>query len=275
MVGRDLAALYPRTRVSPGRVVLQVRDLSVADARGRARLAGLTFEVRAGEVLGIGGLMGAGRTELVSHLFGAFGRRTGGTVVFDGTPLSAATPARCLRAGMALVTEDRRRFGLHLAESIGFNLSLSSLGEVARAGVVKAARERRRNQRWFDQLAIRAPGLEVPAGKLSGGNQQKVVLGRALMSGPQLVLLDEPTRGIDVGARLEIYALVDRLCAEGCAVIMVSSELPELIGISDRILMLHDGRSGGCYAPSEATPERLLGAAMGGLPDPRAPRRSA
>jgi D-xylose transport system ATP-binding protein len=268
MVGRELAGLFPRTRVVPGRVVIAARDLAVADGGGRPRLADLSFEVRAGEVLGIGGLMGAGRTELVNHLFGAFGRRTGGTVLFDGVPLREAGPAQRVRAGIALVTEDRRRFGLHLAESVGFNLSLSSLGEVATAGVVRARRERRRNRHWFDQLSVRAAGLDVPVGRLSGGNQQKVVLGRALMSGPKLVLLDEPTRGIDVGARLEIYALVDRLCAEGCAVILVSSELPELIGISDRILMLRDGRSGGCFAASAATPELLLGAAIGGLPAP-------
>jgi D-xylose transport system ATP-binding protein len=263
MVGREIGDLFPRRAGTPGSVVLKATGLSVQDELGQARLHDIGFELRAGEVLGIGGLMGAGRTELLMHLFGAWGRRTAGTVELDGRTLDGLTPAQILRAGLALVSEDRRRYGLVIDQEIGFNLSLSSLDQFRRLGLLQHARERRRNQEFFDSLKVRATGLEAVVGRLSGGNQQKVVLGKALMTGPRVVMLDEPTRGIDVGAKLEIYELVNRLTAEGKAVLLVSSELPELIGMSDRILMLHEGRIGGEFRREEATQERLMEAAMG------------
>ncbi len=263
MVGREIGDLFPRRAGTPGGIVLQASGLTVHDELGQARLHDIGFELRAGEVLGIGGLMGAGRTELLMHLFGAWGRRTSGSVELDGRRLDGLTPAQILRAGLALVSEDRRRYGLVIEQEIGFNLSLSSLDQFRRLGLLQQARERQRNQEFFDSLKVRATGLEAVVGRLSGGNQQKVVLGKALMTGPRVVMLDEPTRGIDVGAKLEIYELVNRLTAEGKAVLLVSSELPELIGMSDRILMLHEGRIGGEFRREEATQERLMEAAMG------------
>ena len=225
-----------------------------------------SFEVRAGEVLGIGGLMGAGRTELLLHLFGAWGVRLSGQVELSGAELEARTPDRALAAGMALVSEDRKRYGLFLDSEIGFNLSLSSLNRLGRRGLVDKDREVQRSQALFSSLRVKAPGLETIVRTLSGGNQQKVVLGKALMTEPKVLLLDEPTRGIDVGAKLEVYELINRLCEEGKAIVLVSSELPELLGMSDRILMLAEGRVGGTFTRAEATPERLLAAALGRPP---------
>jgi D-xylose transport system ATP-binding protein len=182
-----------------------------------------------------------------------------------GKETGKAGPTELLKRGLVLVSEDRRRYGLVLEQEIGFNLSLASLAQFTRLGLglVDRQAERRRNESLFATLQVKAPGLEALVGKLSGGNQQKVVLGKVLMTEPKVVLLDEPTRGIDVGAKLEIYELVNQLTAEGKAVIWVSSELPELIGMSDRILMLHEGRVGGEFSRAEATQERLMEAAMG------------
>jgi D-xylose transport system ATP-binding protein len=197
------------------------------------------------------------------HLFGAWGERRGGRVELGGRELPALPPAEVLRRGLALVSEDRRRYGLVLDETIGFNLSLSSLAQMTRAGFIDRSREFQKNDSAFRSLRVKAPGLEAAVGKLSGGNQQKVVLGKALMTEPQVIFLDEPTRGIDVGAKIEIYEIINQLTDAGKAVVLVSSELPELMGMSDRILMLHEGRSGGAFTRAEATPERLLHAAMG------------
>jgi D-xylose transport system ATP-binding protein len=264
MVGRDITELYARRAPAPGGVLLAVEDLVVAGGPGDVRLHGISFELHAGEVLGVGGLMGAGRTELLMHLFGAWGKRLAGRVTFAGRALAAVEPRAALVAGLALVTEDRRRFGLLLEESVGFNLSLSSLNALAsRIGLIRRRAEAERNDRWFGALHVKAAGLGAIVGRLSGGNQQKVVLGRALMTGPRVVMLDEPTRGIDVGAKLEIYQLINRLTAEGCAVLLVSSELPALLGMSDRILMLRGGTVGGSFTRREATPELLMRAALG------------
>lgn len=264
MVGREIEDLFPRRASTPGEVMLRVTGLVVdADTEHANALTGIDLELRAGEVLGIGGLMGAGRTELLMHLFGAWGRRRAGSVELNGRPLPEGSPAEVIRRGMVLVSEDRRRYGLILEQQVGFNLSLSSLGQFTRAGFIHGPREVSRCREYFESLRIKATGLEAVVGRLSGGNQQKVVLGKALMTEPKVVLLDEPTRGIDVGAKIEIYEIINRLTSEGKAVILVSSELPELIGMSDRILMLHEGKIGGHFPRAEATQERLLAAAMG------------
>lgn len=264
MVGREIGDLFPRRTSQPGEVILRVDSLSVTDAEtGSARLHDISFELRAGEVLGIGGLMGAGRTELLMHLFGAWGRHVSGSVELNGQTLSRLTPETIIQRGLVLASEDRRRYGLHLEQEIGFNLSLSSLASVVRGGFIQRNAEIRRNQSMFDSLRVKATGLEAIVGKLSGGNQQKVVLGKALLTEPTVILLDEPTRGIDVGAKLEIYEIINKLTAAGKAVILVSSELPELIGMSDRILMLNAGRIGGSFNRTEATQEKLMAAAMG------------
>ncbi|MBN8421491.1 MAG: sugar ABC transporter ATP-binding protein [Verrucomicrobia bacterium] len=264
MVGREIGDLFPRRTSKPGEVILRVDSLSVADAETSGmRLHDISFELRAGEVLGIGGLMGAGRTELLMQLFGAWGRHVSGSVELNGRSLSHLTPETIIQRGLVLASEDRRRYGLHLEQEIGFNLSLSSLSSVTRGGFIQRNAEIRRNQDIFKSLRVKATGLEAIVGKLSGGNQQKVVLGKALLTEPTVIMLDEPTRGIDVGAKLEIYEIINQLTAAGKAVILVSSELPELIGMSDRILMLNAGRIGGSFTRAEATQEKLMAAAMG------------
>ena len=264
MVGREISDLFPRRATEPGDVVFEVNDLSVIDPTTRIeRLHKISFKLRAGEVLGIGGLMGAGRTELLMHLFGAWGTRHSGSIRIGERETLACSPAEMIQEGLVLASEDRRRYGLVLDHEIGFNLSLSSLNQFTHAGLINRKSETFSNRHFFDSLRIKATGLEATAGKLSGGNQQKIVLGKALMTKPQVVLLDEPTRGIDVGAKIEIYEIINRLTAEGKAVILVSSELPELIGMSDRILMLHEGRIGGEFTRAEANQEKLMAAAMG------------
>lgn len=269
MVGREITDLFPPRSATPTSAgqetpALEVTNLTVADARtGKTRLHDISFSVAAGEVVGLGGLMGAGRTELLTHLFGAWGERRGGSVRLAGKDLPPLKPHEILPRGLALVSEDRRRYGLVLPQPIAFNLSLSSLKSLTRAGLVDSGDEFHKNDHAFRSLRVKAPGLESEVGKLSGGNQQKVVLGKALMTEPQIIFLDEPTRGIDVGAKREIYDLINELSAAGKAVVLVSSELPELLGMSDRILMLHEGRIGGEFARGQATQETLLAAAMG------------
>ena len=267
MVGRDLGELFPRHAPPEfGPTRLEVRGLSVAaEPGGPAVLEDISLELRAGEVLGLGGLMGAGRSELVMHLLGLWGVRRAGSVELDREPLTARTPREALARGLALVTEDRKRYGLVPERGVSFNLSLSSLGRVRRGPFVDRDAEVAQSSRVVEELRIRAQGLEQPVATLSGGNQQKVVLGRMLLTEPKVLLLDEPTRGIDVGAKLEVYDLVNRLTAAGQAIVLVSSELGELMGMSDRIVMLHEGRVGGVFERGAATQEQLLAAAMGRL----------
>ena len=263
MVGRALTELFPRRAATPGRPRLELKGLCVSPSPGQpAFLKDISLCVRAGEVVGLGGLMGAGRTELLMHLFGAWGARLGGEVLLDGEPLLPGAPPERLSKGLALVSEDRRRFGLFLEQPVGFNLSLSSLTRLSGRALLNLAAEAHDNAAQFGSLRVKAPGLASRIGGLSGGNQQKVVLGRVLMTGPGVVLLDEPTRGVDVGAKVEIYEVINRLSAEGKAVLLVSSELPELIGMSDRILMMREGRLTGEFSRG-ASQEDLLSAAMG------------
>ena len=265
MVGREINDLFPRHTPHFGDDLLEVVNVSVAAPEGsNLKLREISFAVRAGEVLGIGGLMGAGRSELLMHIFGAWGKRLEGNVTLDGKSLDNTSPPYSIASGLVMVTEDRKRYGLILEESIGFNLSLSSLDEMTPFWTLDQNHEWTHNTHFFDSLRIKAPSLESVVGKLSGGNQQKVVLGKALMTKPKVVFLDEPTRGIDVGAKLEVYNLMNKLTDSGQAVVLVSSELPELMGMSDRIVMLHEGRIGGVFSRAEATPEKLLAAAMGG-----------
>ena len=264
MVGREISDLFPRRGSKPGSPALEVENLTVADPHsGEPFLADISFSLRAGEVLGVGGLMGAGRTELLMHLFGAWGTRLSGSVRLNGWELLARKPEEIIRRGMVLVSEDRRRYGLILDKTIGFNLSLSSLAKLTKNRLIDQGLEFQKNNHFFQSLRVKAPTLEALVAKLSGGTQQKVVLGKALMTEPLVIFLDEPTRGIDVGAKLEIYEIVNQLTDAGKAVLLVSSELPELIGMSDRILILHGGRIGGEFDRDEATQERLLAAAMG------------
>ena len=266
MVGRELGDLFPKKpNTNRGDVQLSVCGLNVGPAKNSpAFLRDISFELRGGEVLGFGGLMGAGRSELLLHLFGAWGHRIAGEVTLREKSFAEPTPRDAINRGLALVTEDRKRYGLVLDQPIGFNLSLSSLPQFTRAAArLDLPAEHVRNQAFFESLRVKAPDQRARVGGLSGGNQQKVVLGKSLMTEPTVVMLDEPARGIDVGAKLEVYELINRLTAEGKAVILVSSELPELMGMSDRIIMLHEGKIGGEFARADFSQEKLLAAAMG------------
>ena len=264
MVGREITDLFPRRKSEPGKPLLSVKDLSVAPKPGApAFLRDLNFEVHAGEVVGIGGLMGAGRTELLMHMFGVWGERKSGTVDLLGEKIANLTPEKLLTKGLALVSEDRKRHGLILEASIGYHLTLSNLKAVTNNGLIDQPRDYQTAQELFKTFRVKARDLETRVGALSGGNQQKVVLGKALHTKPKVLMLDEPTRGIDVGAKIEVYEFINRITADGCAVILVSSELPELLGMSDRIFILHEGRASGPFKPSEVTQEKLLAAALG------------
>ena len=260
MVGRDLESYYPERESRPGAEVLRVEDWTVRHpTQDRLVVDSASFDVRAGEVVGIAGLMGAGRTELAMSLFGrSYGRDITGRVYLHGKEVRIRTVAEAIDAGIAYATEDRKKYGLNLIDDIARNVSAASLGKLSRRGWVdgneetKAAEEKRRD------LGIKAPSVLSVVGKLSGGNQQKVVLSKWLLTDPDVLILDEPTRGIDVGAKYEIYTIVNRLAAEGKAVVVISSELPELLGTCDRIYTLSAGRITGQVPVAEATQEGLM-----------------
>jgi ribose transport system ATP-binding protein len=254
-------------------VVLSVRGLTidVPGRRGwRRALHGVDFDLAQGEVLGIAGLLGSGRTEILETLFGATQGRPGGEVTLDGQPVRIGSPRAARRLGIALVTEDRKAKGLHLAASIRDNVALPSLGRISRFGVRSGSGEAAVAGDAVRRLGVRCSGIAQIAATLSGGNQQKLVIGKWLATGPRVLLLDEPTRGIDVGAKQEIYALIRALAAEGLAILMVSSELPELLLLADRILVMCEGRKTGELARAEASEEAIMHLAA-----PAAPVRAA
>jgi D-xylose transport system ATP-binding protein len=263
MVGREIKDLFPRRAPQRGETLLKVEDLTVAE-RGKSQpvLDHISFELHAGEVLGLGGLMGAGRTELLMHIFGVYGERVGGKIRINGHELQNETPTESIHNGLVLASEDRKRFGLLLPKSIGFNLSLSSLRRFLKKGMIDRNREIKTNQTFITNLGIKARNQETAVQTLSGGNQQKVVLGKALMTEPRVIFLDEPTRGVDVGAKVEVYEIINKLTEEGKAVLLVSSELPELLAMSDHIIILSKGKIGGTFDRKEATQEAILNAAM-------------
>jgi D-xylose transport system ATP-binding protein len=265
MVGREVGTLYPRPPHKPGMPLLQVRDWSVEDPLlpGRRVLRNVSFEVREREIVGIGGLMGAGRTALVSSLFGAARSRVTGTLALDGAPPRKpfATPAEAIAAGLALVSEDRKRYGLVLDASVSENLTLASLRRFVRRLLVDDGAREAQAREEASALRIRAPGLGAPVRQLSGGNQQKVVLGKWLLTRPRVLFLDEPTRGVDVGAKAEIHRLIAELAETGLGVVLVSSDLPELLGMSHRVLVLSLGVATAELSASEATPEAVMTAA--------------
>ncbi|GAB3212918.1 sugar ABC transporter ATP-binding protein [Marinactinospora endophytica] len=256
MVGRSIEQQYPHRRGEVGETLLEVRGL------GRAGVfSDVSLTARAGEVVGIGGLVGAGRTELVRAIFGADRHDTGEVVVAGRTvPPGDITAAR--RAGLALVPEDRAGQGLVLGASIEENMGLATLGERTRAGLVDLRSQRAAAARQAELLKVRAAGLDQAAGTLSGGNQQKIVIGKWLLARPRVLILDEPTRGIDVGAKVEIYELINTLTEQGTAVLIVSSDLTELLGMSDRVLVMADGRLRGELGRAEATQEKVMALAV-------------
>lgn len=265
MIGRDLDHRFPdRTPHQPEEGVapaLEIRNWTVHHPIDQQRkvVDDVSINVRRGEIVGIAGLMGAGRTELAMSVFGrTYGRYADGTVLKDGTEIRTRTVPEAVRNGIAYVTEDRKHFGLNLIDTINRNITLSALPKVAKHGVVDAHEERKVSEGYRKSMNIKAPTVQEPVGKLSGGNQQKVVLSKWIFAGPDVLILDEPTRGIDIGAKFEIYTVIDKLAAEGKAVVFISSELPELLGMCDRIYTMAAGRLTGEFSRAEASQDSLM-----------------
>ncbi len=253
MVGRTIENEFPKHTANLGDVRLDVRGLNRGDV-----VRDVSFNVHRGEVLGITGLVGAGRTETARLIFGA-DIRDGGEITLDGVVINPRSPRQAIAAGICLLTEDRKSQGLVLNHSVLHNFGLPNLGKLSRCGVVRQAKERDRFAGYIKTLQIKAPHADQHAGNLSGGNQQKVVLAKWLESNSEVVIFDEPTRGIDVGAKYEIYLLINKLAAAGKAIIMISSELPEILGMSDRILVMHEGRvTGEITDVPNATQEQIM-----------------
>ena len=228
------------------------------------RLADVSLNLHAGEILGIAGLMGAGRTELLETLFGAGGPTWTGTIRLHGKPVRFSHPREACTAGMALVTEDRKRLGLFPDLDVAGNVSLCSLDQALRGWLVSRSAEEELVAGPVRATGVKTPGLHAAITGLSGGNQQKCIISRWLLTNPEILLLDDPTRGIDVGAKAELYVLIDRLCRDGLGVILTSSELPELLTLADRIIVLAEGRVAGEFARHEATEAGIMEAATGG-----------
>ena len=261
MVGRDLEHRYPDHTPNIGEELLRVEDWTAHHPQDTSRVMvdNVNLHVRAGEIVGIAGLMGAGRTEFAMSLFGqSYGSKITGKVFLRGKEIKTRTVAEAIDHGIAYATEDRKTYGLNLIEDIKRNISMASLKKLEKYGLVHDNEEYAVANEYRKSMNIKAPSVLVKTGKLSGGNQQKVVLSKWIYSDPDVLILDEPTRGIDVGAKYEIYSIINRLAAEGKGIIVISSELPELLGISDRVYALSEGRITGELPVEEATPEAML-----------------
>jgi putative multiple sugar transport system ATP-binding protein len=261
MVGRDMAHRYPERDQNIGETLMEVTGWNVwhPEHKDRQVIRNASFTVRKGEVVGIAGLMGSGRTELAMSIFGhSYGRQISGEVRLRGEPVDVSNVDAAIRAGLAYVTEDRKALGLILDETIERNITLANLGAVSNAGVLDEGAEQQTAERYRKAMNIRTPSVFQRVVNLSGGNQQKVVLSKWLFADPEVLILDEPTRGIDVGAKFEIYGIINRLADEGRGVIMISSEMPELLGMCDRIYVMNEGMLVGEMQASEASQERIM-----------------
>jgi ribose transport system ATP-binding protein len=260
MVGREITYARAESDWRSRAELLRVENLSSREARAgrRPQLSNINFTLRAGEVLGVAGLMGAGRTELLESLFGARETSADSRVTLGGETLAISGPRQAIKAGLAFVSEDRKAQGLALDMDVGANITLAQLKRYSRLGFIRAAREEEAAREYVARLGIKTPDTRAATVNLSGGNQQKVVLAKWLLTGPKALLLDEPTKGIDIKGKAEIYRLIEELAASGLGVILVSSELPELLALSDRIIVLREGRLAGALERSEATEERII-----------------
>lgn len=265
MVGREVGDIFPTPDHDHGDVALSIKNLTAysPDIPGKKLVDGVSFDVRKGEVLGIAGLMGAGRTELLMSIFGAWQGQFSRDIEIEGKAATIASPGDAIDKGVGFVTEDRKRFGLILDQTILDNMTLAGLRSISGKFVTNRTRETMAAKGPMRSLHIKANSPLTVTGTLSGGNQQKVVLGKWLLTNPKVLFLDEPTRGIDVGAKQEIYAEINKLAKTGLAIVLVSSELPEVLGLSDRVIVLHEGKMTGEFTRTEATPERVMAAATG------------
>src|SRR5215207_9683095 len=258
MVGRELSAVFPKREVELGDVVLELRRVGCSESG----VNNVSLEVRAGEILGLAGLVGAGRTELARTVFGLTPADEG-EISLRGQPVRLDSPAAAIKAGIAYVPEDRRRHGVILDLPISNNITLAALDQLSGAGGLDFKKEREVAADYTRRLGVKTPAIYVPVATLSGGNQQKVALSRWLMTKPSVLILDEPTQGIDVGAKSEIHSLMTDLAAEGVAILMISSELPEILGMSDRIAVMYGGTIFGVLDRAEATQHKILALALG------------
>ena len=257
MVGRELSEAFPKKNVPLGETILRVKNLSYGN-----KVRDVSFELRRGEILGIAGLIGAGRSELAETIFG-LRKKTGGTVELNGKAVSIKRPADSIRQGLALITEDRKYTGLNLAGTVGGNITVVSIRLLTKFGLLNRGNENRCARNYVQKLSIKTPNIETPVLSLSGGNQQKVVISKWLVGNPDLIIMDEPTRGIDVGAKRDIYLLMGELAEAGKAVIMISSEMPELIGMCDRIIVLAEGKITGEFLGPGYSQEKIMWCASG------------
>ncbi|MCR2824594.1 sugar ABC transporter ATP-binding protein [Microbacterium sp. zg.Y909] len=255
MVGRDVTDLYPKLPAEVGEVVLDVRGLTRPGV-----FRDISFQLRAGEIVGLAGLVGAGRSEVARAVFGVDAYESG-SVMLHGAPLPSANPRVAIARGIALVPEDRRRQGLVLDDTVSRNITLAIRSRLARWGLIWTGAENRAAKLWASRLEVKAAALDTEAGTLSGGNQQKVVLSKWLATEPTVLIVDEPTRGIDVGTKSEVHRLLSELAQQGIAILMISSELPEVLGMADRVLVMREGRLTGEFSRREATPEAIMFAA--------------
>ena len=258
MIGRELSAIFPKRSGAPTDVALELRRISSKAAGVRD----VSLSLRSGEIVGLAGLVGSGRTELAGTIFGLTPADSGELVV-RGKPAAVTSPADAIRQGIGYVPEDRRRHGVVPDMPVAENTSLASLDDVARRGLIDRASERNQAQRFVEQLQIKTPSVTQPVESLSGGNQQKVALAKWLATRPSILILDEPTQGVDVGAKAEIHSLMQEMASRGLAILMISSELPEILGMSDRIAVMRSGTIAGVLAREEATQERVMAMALG------------
>jgi D-xylose transport system ATP-binding protein len=265
MVGREMKERFPKGKRNPGEVIFEVDGLEAVDPNnsGRKVLDGVSFYVRKGEILGIAGLMGSGRTELVLTLFGEYGKITKGKIRIDGREIEPKSARQAINSGLSLVPEDRKKMGLVLIQSILRNISLPNLDQFSKFFRINANEELKASLQQAKSLTIKTSSLNVQALTLSGGNQQKVVISKWLLSQPDVLIMDDPTRGIDVGAKFEIYKLMNELAERGEAIIMISSELEEVLGMSDRVMVMCRGHSAGTLPVAEASQERVMALATG------------
>jgi ABC-type sugar transport system ATPase subunit len=265
MVGRELHELFPYEPRRLGDDILKVNNYSVIDEKsGKKVIDNVSFVLKRGEILGISGLMGSGRTELFTSIFGAYKGKKQGTIFLDGREVIIENPADAIRYGIAYVSEDRKKYGLILGMDIIKNSTLVALKKVTKWNIIDHVLEIKHAEEITKKMKLKAPNLELKVSQLSGGNQQKVVLSKWLLNNPQVLILDEPTRGIDVGAKHEIYKIINELAKQGVGIVLISSELPEVLGMSDRILVMSEGRIVGEFSREDATQEKIMTCATGG-----------
>ncbi len=269
MVGREMKERFPKRESKIGEEILRVEHLQVENpySPGKLRIHDASFKLHRGEVLGIAGLMGSGRSELVTSIFGEYGKVLGGQIYMHGKPITIESARDAMKNRISLVPEDRKAQGLIVIQSIVKNVALPNMNQFAGFGYINQHKEVARSREFAQSLRIKAPSLQTVVNQLSGGNQQKVVISKWLMSNPEVLILDDPTRGIDVGAKFEIYKLINRLAGEGVAIVMISSELEEVLGMCDRVMVMSEGRTTGELKRSEATQEKIMSLATLGRED--------